>query len=71
VREVAQLLHRLLDVAADLLEHGVRSFGIVLRDLAHQVDAHRQRDEVLLRAVVEVALDASTLRVAGLHDPRA
>ena len=32
---------------------------------------HRQRDEPLLRTVVEVALEPPALGVAGLDDPRA
>ena len=38
---------------------------------ADQPQAHRQRDQPLLGAVVEVALDPAPLRVAGLDDPRA
>ena len=68
VREVAQLLHRLLQVAPDLLEHRLRPVGIGVGDLADEVHAHRERDEMLLRAVVQVALDPTALRVAGLDE---
>ena len=53
---------------ADLLEHRLRPVGIGVGDLADEVHAHRERDEVLLRAVVQVALDPAALRVAGLDD---
>ena len=71
VREVAQLLHRVLEVVADLLEHLLRGVGIGVGELARQVHVHGQRDEVLLRAVVEVALDGTALRVARFDDARA
>ena len=68
VREVAQLLHRLLEVGADLVEHRLGLLGIVVGELAREPHAHRERDEVLLRAVVQVALDRAPLGVAGLDD---
>ena len=69
VREVPELLHRLLQVLADLLEHPLGGFGIRLGDLTHEVHAHGEHDEVLLRAVVQVALDgARRCRVAGFDD---
>ena len=68
VREVAQLLHRLLEVGRDLVEHLLGGVGIGVGELACEPGAHRERDEVLLRAVVEVALDAAALEVGGLDD---
>ena len=41
---------------------------IVLHGVAGQADLHRQRDEVLLGAVVQVALELAALGVAGGHD---
>ena len=71
MREVAQLLHRLLEVGRDLVEHLLGGVGIGVGELACEARAHRQRDEVLLRAVVQVALDAAPLEVGGLDDARA
>ena len=71
MREVAKLLHCLLQVAADLLEHGFCRVGVGVGDLEGEVHVHRERDEMLLRAVVEVALDRPSLRIAGFDDPHA
>ena len=71
MREVAQLLHRLLQVGAELLEHHLGLLDVGVGDLASQPHADRERHEVLLGAVVQVALDRASLRVAGLHDARA
>ena len=68
VREVAQLLHRLLEVGRDLVEHLLGGVGVGVGELAGEAGAHRERDEVLLRAVVQVALDAAALEVGGLDD---
>ena len=40
-------------------------------DVAREPQVHRERDEVLLGAVVQVALDAAALGVAARDDPRA
>ena len=68
VREVAQLLHRVLEIGRDLVEHLLRGVGIGVGELSREPRAHRQRDEVLLRAVVQVALDAAPFEVGGLDD---
>ena len=69
VREVAQLLHRLLEVARR--SGRASSFacvGVAVGELAGEPHAHRERDEVLLRAVVQVALDPAPLGVGRLDD---
>ena len=71
VREVAQLLHRVLQVVTDLLEDLLRGVGIGVGELTRQIHVDGQRDQVLLRAVVQVALDGTALRVAGFDDARA
>ena len=68
VRELAQLAERRLDVAAQLLEHRLDGLRIGLHELAGQADLDRERDEVLLRAVVEVALDPAPGLVGGSDD---
>ena len=56
--ELAQLAERVLDVAAQLFDHRLDRVGVGLHQLAGQAELHRQRDEVLLRAVVQVPFDA-------------
>ena len=69
VRELAQLGDRGLHVAAQVLEQREHGLGVaVLGDLAGQPELDRQRDEVLLRAVVQVALDGAARRVGGGDD---
>ena len=63
--------------AADLADRGLqlgrgrvdqrRRFG---RRLLRDLEPHRQRDQALLGAIVEVALDAPALGVGSLHDAR-
>ena len=67
VREVADLLERLVHVAGELLEHGPRPDRIGLGELARQPQVDRERDQVLLRSVMEVALDPASLRVPRGH----
>ena len=45
-----------------------RGLGVALGQLAGQADVHGQRHQVLLGAVVEVALDLAPGRVGGGHD---
>ena len=68
VREVAELLHGFLEIEPDLVEHRLRLLGIGVGDLAREAHTDRERDEVLLRAVVQVAFDAAPLGVGRLHD---
>ena len=67
MRQIPQLLDRLVDLEAEAVDH-----LLLLRRselLADQREVHAQRDEPLLRAVVEIALDAAALGVTRLHDP--
>ena len=57
VSEVAQLLHRFLEVEADLIEHRLWLARDRCRRLLGEANADRECDEVLLRAVMEVAFD--------------
>ena len=59
---------RLLEVGGDLVEHLLGGVGVGVGELAGEACAHRERDQVLLRAVVEVALDPAPLEVGGLDD---
>ena len=68
MREVAQLLDGLLEVGGDLVEHLLGGIGVGIGQLAGETRAHRERDQVLLRAVVEVALDPAPLGVGGVDN---
>ena len=57
--ELPELGERRLDVPAQLLEHRLDHLGVRVHQLAGQTDLHRERDQVLLGAVVEVPLDAA------------
>ena len=63
--EVTHLADRPEELGRRLVDEG-RS---TRRTLARLVESHRQGNESLLGAVVEVALDAAPLGVAGLDDP--
>ena len=67
-RELAQLGERVGELRAGALQQVLGlAVGLGLGDPQHQ----RQRDEPLLRAVVEVALEPAALVVAGRDDPGA
>ena len=53
-----------LDFHQDLSSRGSVRLDQFLQDF----QVHTDRDEVLLRAIVQVALDAPSLRVLGRHD---
>ena len=55
--QLAQLLHRVLQLPAQLVEDELGLLGIGVGELAGQADVDRERDEVLLGPVVQVALD--------------
>lgn len=63
--EVAQLLHSLLELGPELIEHGLRRLGVLTGDLACQPQVDGQADEPLLGAVVQIAFDPPTLAVTG------
>ena len=69
VREVADTLERLPYVARDLLQDGRYGTRVGLEELAGVLKVHRDRDEVLLDAVVQVALDASALGIRLRDEP--
>ena len=63
--EVAELLQNLLELLADVVE-SLR--GLWIREFAGQADSDAECDQMLLRPVMEVALDLSALGVARGHD---
>ena len=59
--EVAELLQNLLELLADVVES---LCGLWIRELAGQADSDAECDQMLLRSVMEVALDLAALGVA-------
>ena len=70
VREVAKFLHRLVDRGAKLVENRPGPLRVRVDELADRSEVRLERDEVLLGAVVEVALDPAPLGVGGGDDAR-
>jgi hypothetical protein len=69
--QLAQLGKPMLELVARAIEH-LRELGRLRRHARTcHLERERQRDEPLLCTVVQVALDASTLGVAGRDDPGA
>ena len=69
-RELAQLRERGSELVGQLL-NGVGQLGLVLEPGTQQPEVERERDELLLGAVVQVALDLAAGVVGGLDDPAA
>ena len=63
------VLERVLEVATDLLEQRLRLGGFRPSEFPGDPKVHRQRDEPLLRPVVDVPFDAPSLRVCRGNDP--
>ena len=69
--ELADLLQRERQLGLCRLDQCRHLAGVGLEPPADQLEVERDGDESLLRAVVQVALDASALGVPGRDDPRA
>ena len=67
-RQLAQLLDRRAGVGERVVDRRAGRVGIGLPLPARGLEAEHERDEPLLRAVVEVARQAAALGVAGLDD---
>ncbi len=65
MREVAELFQNLVEFLADVVES---LCGLWIRELAGQADSDAECGQVLLRPVMEVALDPSALSVARGND---
>ncbi len=66
--ELPELLEGLLQILSDPLEQCLDSRRIVVEALLGHPQVERERDEALLRAVVEVAFESPSFRDACLHD---
>jgi hypothetical protein len=69
-REVAQRIECAVCLSYGAVELHPQFTGIGCHLFTHHAKMHRQRDELLLGAVVQVAFDAAGL-VGGGDDPRA
>ena len=65
VGQRCRLLQRLLYVTAHVVEERLGRVGVVSNQLARELKVDRERDQVLLRAVVELALDSASRDVVG------
>ncbi len=70
-RELPQLVERERELVGGRVERCAGRVRVGVELLPRQTQGERQRDQALLRAVVEVPLEAAPLHVAGGHDPRA
>ena len=68
--EVAQLAQRVLGAEPRLGEQLAGALWIVGQLLLRHAEAHPERDQPRLRAVVQVALDPAQLGVLGVRPPR-
>ena len=70
-RELAQLRERVRELLAGGAEDLVGAVGVVPKPRLREPERERERDEPLLRAVVQVPLEPPALVVAGFDDARA
>ena len=70
-RQLAQLVERARELGLRLDEQAEDVVGAALERALGEPQLQRERDEALLGAVVEVALQPAALGVAGLDDARA
>ena len=68
--DLAQVADRRSDLVHDLVERGREDLRLARQRALQAPDLDAERDEPLLRAVVEVALEPPALLVARLDDPR-
>ena len=71
MRECTNVLEGVPDIASELPQQRLRGRRILLGELAGDAEVHGERDQLLLRAVVDVALDAAPLGVGGRDDAAA
>jgi hypothetical protein len=69
MRELARLVQRLLHVAPHLFEKRLRSRRIGVQQSSGELQVGRERDQVLLHALMQVALDPATVGVSGQEEP--
>ena len=71
MRQLPDLVERLADVLTEGVQLRDAALGIARHELLGELELDPQRDQPLLRAVVQVALEAPPLAVGRRQDPRA
>ena len=71
MRELPRLLQSQLHFTAHVLEQRVCREGIGIDQIASELEVDRERDQVLLRTVVELALDSAAVCIVGDSQPLA
>ena len=71
MRELPDLVERLADVLAERMQLHAGALGISHQVVLQELELDPERDEPLLRAVVQVPLQAPPLVVGRRQDPRA
>ena len=69
MRELPRLLQGQLHLTAHVLEQRVCREGIGIDEIARKLEVDRERDQVLLRTVVELALDPAAVCIVGDSEP--
>ena len=64
-----RFVQRLLDVPPHLFEQRLRGRRICVDQWVGELQLDRERDEVLLHVVVQVALDRASIGVGGKNEP--
>src|SRR3954452_22894367 len=67
--EVAEILEGLRRLGLELRQHGIGLLRFASDERLREPELDRERDELLLRAVVDVALEAPALRVLRGDEP--
>jgi len=71
MRELPRLLQGQLHFTAHVLEQRVCREGIGIDQIASELEVDRESDQVLLRTVVELALDSAAVCIVGDSQPLA
>jgi hypothetical protein len=67
-RELSQLAHRFAELLRGLTQHAVRGRLLRYEHLLDQTQRQRHGHESLLRAVMQIALQAAARLIRRLHD---
>ena len=71
MRELPRLLQGQLHLTTQVLEQRLSREWIGIYQIARELEVDRERDQVLLRTVVEVALDPAAVNIVGDSQPLA
>ena len=71
MRELPRLLQGQLHLTAHVLEQRICCEGIGIQQIARELEVDRERDQVLLRTIVELALDPASVCIMGDGQPLA